>query len=130
MSTTTADTPNSNSNEKHSPTATTNRSSNEEKALSSTEEETLNLKIVEKTEKEATTTHQTETGLNRNPEANFDNLARDVFALNKHDAYWLKMYAKLREYKEMHGDTYVPKSYPKDQPLANWVQEQRKQVSI
>lgn len=41
------------------------------------------------------------------------------------DAKWDKMYQRLITYKETHGNCLVPKGYPMDPKLANWVETQR-----
>jgi hypothetical protein len=39
---------------------------------------------------------------------------------------WMDRLQDLVEYKEKHGDTLVPRSYPGNPPLANWVMTQRR----
>mmetsp|Transcript_23139 Transcript_23139/g.64340 ORF Transcript_23139/g.64340 Transcript_23139/m.64340 type:complete len:540 (-) Transcript_23139:115-1734(-) len=48
---------------------------------------------------------------------------------NKHNV-WMEFLAKLRAYKEAHGDCTVPRGFHSDTRLANWVCEQRKQYKL
>jgi Helicase associated domain len=42
-----------------------------------------------------------------------------------HDEIWTKKFKALKAYFADHGDTFVPASYPSNQPLSNWIRNQR-----
>ena len=43
---------------------------------------------------------------------------------------WERHYESLLEYKTEHGDVKVPRQYPKNQRLGDWVFEQRRQLKL
>ena len=51
--------------------------------------------------------------------------ASDKSAANKDDDAWMRMFEKLMEYKEQHGDCLVPKRYEDNRKLGRWVSAQR-----
>ena len=44
---------------------------------------------------------------------------------NRNNLQWESMFEALKDYKAMHGDTFVPKRYPKDPKLGNFVDNSR-----
>jgi hypothetical protein len=42
-----------------------------------------------------------------------------------YDKIWAAKYEALKRFKKIYGHTLVPSSYPSDQPLSNWVRNQR-----
>lgn len=42
-----------------------------------------------------------------------------------YDGMWTKKFNALRAYFAVHGDTFVPATYPSNQPLSNWIRNQR-----
>ena len=52
-------------------------------------------------------------------------LWKDVAPIIK-EQQWLKMYERLKEYKETYGDCLVPAVWEEDRKLGNWVRVQRK----
>ena len=41
------------------------------------------------------------------------------------EVQWMEMYQRLVDYKEVHNSTLVPRDYPEDSELGNWVSKQR-----
>ena len=41
------------------------------------------------------------------------------------DPQWIRMYKRMKEYREEHGDCIVPRGYPPSPSLSSWVAEQR-----
>jgi hypothetical protein len=48
---------------------------------------------------------------------------------SKEHGTWQARLEQLRQYKEEHGDTMVPKEWPQDKTLGHWVSTQRKQYN-
>ena len=66
-----------------------------------------------------------------NDEASTDNRTETVSGnddmvegLSRKD-HWDRMFAALKSYKSIHGDTLVPATYPENPQLGNWVDNQR-----
>lgn len=47
------------------------------------------------------------------------------WGLNSYESYWQQNYEKLKLYARIHGHCRVPKTYPADQPLSDWISLQR-----
>ena len=53
-------------------------------------------------------------------------LEAEGFIWDLHEVQWLEMLDELRVYKEINGDTLVPKLYPVNPSLGSWVSNQRR----
>ena len=49
----------------------------------------------------------------------------DDSACNSNLSNWDNMFSCLKAYKALHGDTFVPATYPANPRLGNWVDNQR-----
>ena len=52
------------------------------------------------------------------------------FSWNKHDDSWMQRYRDLVKYYEHHGHSMVPKTYPANAQLPQWVSQQRTQYRL
>ena len=54
-------------------------------------------------------------------------LDRLDFEEDAYEAVWRNRYEELRDYSKFHGDCMVPRNYPENPELGNWVHQQRQQ---